>query len=497
VPGAHYALAAFPLRVQESIIGTFVICSLEEEAFDASEVEILAETAEDLAYGIGALRTRIEHEQAFRHIQHMLYHDSLTDLPNHAFLVEHVDRTVPGASRHQGPLALLLIGLSRFQEINGVLGFAQGDILLREVTTRLHGQLDSGDLLVRMRGDEFAVLLPLTSEAQLIARALQILEVIGEPFALEGLPIVIGAAIGIAHAQLDGEPAADLIRHADIAMHQAKQQHKDYVVYTSRDDEDSTRNLAMAGELRHAIRAGQLVLHYQPKIDMASGTPCGAEALVRWIHPAHGLIPPDEFVPMAERIGLINVLTDWVIAAILQQSAAWRTQGIALPIAANLSVRNLQDQEFPRRLDTLLEAHRAAPDWLDFEITESAVMEDPHTTLQTLDALSKRGHALSIDDFGTGYSSLSYLQKMPVNSAKIDKSFVFNMLQSSDSAAIVRATILLAHDLKLGVVAEGVETQAMWDELARLGCDVAQGYFISRPVPAEEFTQFMARHAVG
>ena len=491
-----YASAmALPLHMNAKVVGALSIYAGELEAFDIEEVALLSEMANDLAYGITALTTRAEHEQAHKTIRRMAYHDRLTDLPNHAFFEEHLQQALSEAGTRGQSLAVLLLDLDRFREINDALGFHQGDMLLKDVGERLRSVLKENELVARMRGDEFSILLPVSDTDHATEATQRVLDALGEPFTISGLMLNIGAVAGISLFPQHGTEATRLIRYADVAMRQAKKSGKGYTFYTVEQDEDGVKRLALAGELRRAIEEDELILHYQPKIDMRTGQVCGAEALVRWIHPQQGMIPPDEFIPLAEHTGLIKPLTDWVMEAALRQSSAWRQAGLALPVAINLSVRNLRDAELLSKMEQLFTAWAAEAGWLELEITESAVMEDPEGALEILKRLSDLGFTLFIDDFGTGYSSLSYLKKLPVNAVKIDKSFVIDMLTNTGSAAIVRATIVLANDLGLKVVAEGVEDQAMWDRLAALGCDVAQGYHISKPMPAEQFKEWLDEHA--
>ncbi|MCR4345697.1 MAG: EAL domain-containing protein [Sulfuricaulis sp.] len=488
------SVMALPLRVSAKVVGALCIYAEEPDAFDQEEVVLLSEMANDLAYGIATLSTRTEREQAHETIRRMAYHDSLTDLPNHVYFEEHVQQALSEASTRSQSLAVLLLGLDRFQEINDALGFHQGDLLLKDVGMRIRGVLKEDELVACMRGNEFGILLAVSDTDHAAEAARRILDALGAPFTMSGLMLNVSAAVGISLFPQHGSETIRLIQHADVAMRQAKKSGKGYTFYTAEQDEGSLRRLTLAGELRRAIEEDELVLHYQPKIDMRTGQVCGAEALVRWIHPQQGMIPPDEFIPLAEHSGLIEPLTDWVVGAALRQSSTWRHAGVALPVAVNLSTRNLRDAELLGKMEQLLMAWGAEAGWLELEITESAVMDDPEGALEILKRLSNLGFTLFIDDFGTGYSSLGYLQKLPVDSLKIDKSFVIDMQANKDSATIVRSTITLAHDLGLKVVAEGVENQAVWDRLAALGCDVAQGYHISKPLPAKQFKEWMDQY---
>jgi EAL domain-containing protein (putative c-di-GMP-specific phosphodiesterase class I) len=321
--------------------------------------------------------------------------------------------------------------------------------------------------------------------------ARQIVDALDIPFNIGGIMIDIVSTVGIAMYPEHGKDGSQLMRRADVAMNDAKKSGKRYAFYRREQDEHRAQRLAMVGELRHAISANQLMLYYQPKISMSSGRIAGLEALARWNHPSRGMVPPDEFVSLAEQSGLIKPLTDWVIAEALREAATLRRGGVALPVAVNLSAHNLRDAGFVQKVEQSLREFGAAPDWIELEITEGAVMEDPASALEILTQLRRLGIKLFIDDFGTGYSSLGYLKKLPVHAVKIDKSFVIDMIDDQDSEAIVRTTINLGHELGLDVVAEGVESRRALDRLAGLGCDVAQGYFVSRPMPGSELHNWL------
>lgn len=489
----YRSIICLPLRVHGEIIGILCVLAAETDAFGDQEAYVLEEMADDIAFGIATLRDRERRREAEQAVERMAYYDSLTELPNHVQFEERLRQLLADdGARGQG-LALLLVDLDRFREINDALGFAQGDLLLKDVGVRVRDAVGAEGLVARMRGDEFAVLLPVGDADHAAETARRILAALETPFVLSDITLDVSAAIGIALSPQHGRDLIGLIRHVDVAMRQAKKSGERYAFYAAERDEDSARRLVLAQELRHAIEKDELILYYQPKIDMRAGTVCGAEALVRWIHPQRGMMPPDEFIPLAEHTGLIKPLTDWVLAAALHQSSAWRETGLTLPIAVNLSARNLREAGLLNKMKQLFLAWGADAGWLELEITESAIMDDPDGALAVLTSLNALGIALFIDDFGTGYSSLGYLQRLPVDAVKIDKSFVKDMLANTDSAAIVRATIALAHDLGIKVVAEGIEDQEMWDRLAELRCDVAQGYFIGKPMPADQFEEWLAR----
>ncbi len=349
--------------------------------------------------------------------------------------------------------------------------------------------------MARLGGDEFAVLLTAVSEGTYAMRqAHKIIAALQAPFIMEGLMLDIGASIGIVDCPEHGEDADLLIRRADVAMYVAKQRGGGCSVYTPEYDQHSPGRLALLGELRHSIEHDHLLLYYQPLICLTTRRVLGVEALVRWQHPSRGLLLPDQFIPQAEPNAIISSLTLWVLNTALRECSAWHKAGLPLSVSVNLSARNLHNTQLPNQVMQLLEETGAEPGWLELEITESAIMSDPARAKEILAHLSHMGVHLSIDDFGTGYSSLSYLKKLPVDEIKVDKSFVIDMVTDADSAAIVRSTIELAHNLNLQVVAEGVETQEILDRLIALGCDKAQGYFFSRPLPADEFQSWLMNY---
>lgn len=487
----YASVASFPLDVGGLVVGALAVYSPETNAFVAEELDLLIEVAQDLAAGIALLRARAQQDQAHATIERMAYYDRLTGLPNHALFEDRLRRALAEARSFDRLLALLIVDLTRLRDINDALGFHHGDQLLKEVGVRVGATLKDNALLARMRGDEFAVLCRLNNPDQAAMMAAQILEALDIPFAIGDLRIDVSATIGIALFPMHGRDGVQLVRHADVALHAAKKSGRGYAFYTPEQREDRAQRLAMVGELRRAIESNELILHYQPKINVFDGQLCGVEALVRWVHPRRGLLPPTDFIPLAEQAGLIKPLTEWVLGAALRQSSLWRKLGFALPIAVNLSARNLRDPGFVDKFQRLLDDWSAEPGWIEIEITEGAVMEDPDSALAILQRLRGMGIALFIDDFGTGYSSLSYLKKLPVDSVKIDKSFVIDMSTQQDSQSIVRSTVSLGHELNLKLVAEGVQDQATFDRLVMLGCDVAQGYFISPPLPAEALQEWV------
>jgi diguanylate cyclase (GGDEF)-like protein len=427
-------------------------------------------------------------------IAYQAMHDALTGLPNRALLQERLEQALAEADSRGQPLALLLLDLDRFKDVNDALGHQVGDMLLEEVAIRLRAALRETDTVARLGGDEFAVLLPTKADLRMAREvAERMVEVFRTPFYLQGLALEVGTSVGVALFPDHGTTGAELLRRADVAMYSAKRGHLGYEVYDPKNDPNSVRQLTLSSELRRAIENQELVVHYQPKVDLASGWVSGVEALVRWQHPEQGFLLPGEFMPIAERSGLIRPLTLWVLGDAVRRSTAWWESGFEIDVAVNLSTRSLRDQELPTAIEALTNGCGLKPERIILEITESAVMSDPRRARAVLGRLAGLGVRISIDDFGTGYSSLSYLRKLPVNELKIDKSFVMGMLEDENDAVMVRSIIDLAHNLGLKVTAEGVETKAALDRLRSLGCDVAQGFVVAGPLPPEEFFAWLCR----
>lgn len=425
-------------------------------------------------------------------LEYQALHDSLTGLPNRVLLGNRLEHALAAATRTGKPVALLLLDLNRFKEVNDTLGHHTGDLLLQEVATRLSRPLRSADTVARLGGDEFAVLLPaVDSVAQALELASRLSAVFRQPFeVLQDLRIDVGCSIGVAMFPEHSEEAAKLMQCADVAMYAAKVGTDDVVLYDPQKDTNSVRQLTLSGELRQAIAERLLTMEFQPKLHLASRTVKSVEALARWRHPTLGTVPPDEFICHAEQTGLIRPLTDWTFEATLQQLAQWRSQGMAIGAAVNLSARMLHDVEVIAVVSRLLERYGIAPQALTLEITESAIVLDPKRAFENVQKLADIGVRLSIDDFGTGYSSLAMLQQLPLNELKIDKTFVAKMIEDQAAMIIVRSTIDLAHNLGLEVVAEGVETEEQIEALARLKCDMAQGYFIAHALEAGRFGEW-------
>jgi diguanylate cyclase (GGDEF)-like protein len=430
-------------------------------------------------------------------LEHHSRHDALTGLPNRVMLRLRLDSALRTASEEEGAGAtVMLLDLDHFKEINDTLGHLHGDLLLREAAERLRGAVRGDDLVARLGGDEFAVLLGGADDA---ARAAdlgrRLLTELARPVEVEGVTLRVEGSIGIARWPEHGEDPETLLRHADIAMYVAKGGRTGVEVYDAEQERHSPARLSLAGELRDALEHGQLEVFFQPQADLRTGAVRGVEALVRWHHPRHGLLGPDEFVPLAENTGLIGPLTLHVLDRSLAQLTAWDAQGLHLEVAVNLSTRNLLDRELPARIAELLAGHGLPAARLEVEITESMVSADPHRVRAVLDAIAGLGVRVTLDDFGTGYSSLSNLRDLPVRRLKIDRSFIDGMARRRADAVIVASTIAMAQRLGLSVVAEGVETAEAWARLRESGCDLAQGHHLTPPCPADELTTWIAVRA--
>lgn len=447
-------------------------------------------------YVIAMLEDITERKRSEDSAHHQALHDQLTGLPNRTLLHDRLNQALLATDRSGRALALLLMDLDRFKDVNDTFGHQYGDLLLRQLGARLKASLRDSDTIARLGGDEFAVLLPGTDENGAMVSATKLVEILDKPFVVEGQPLDIDASVGIALAPSHGDDATTLLQRADVAMYLAKRAGGGVAVYQFAQDQYSPQRLALMRDLRTALDADQLVLHYQPKVDFRSGRVDGVEALVRWQHPERGIIPPDEFIPLAEHTGLIRQLSLWVLDHALSQCRTWREHGLPMHVAVNLSARNLRDSNFATTIAKLLDRWDVDPRCLEVELTESAVMDDPFRAIEILNRLHDVGVRISIDDFGTGYSSLAYLKRLPVDQIKIDRSFVLDMARDNGDCSIVRATISLGHDLGLQAVAEGVEDQKVWEMLQQLGCDVAQGYYLCRPLPAEECTAWLEQWRV-
>lgn len=438
-----------------------------------------------------------EHQAHVAQMQRRRMYDTLTDLPNRHLFDDRLGDAIAVAKRESQPLALILIDIDRLRDIKNTLGPRSTDIVLQEIGLRLQNVLRDGDTVARLGGGEFALALPGVGIDYAVEVAKFTRQQLTASFLLDEVPLHVDVDMGIVLFPDHGDDSDLLLQRADVAVGQARKEKVDYVIYDPERDPFSLRRLTLFGSLRDAIKKGDFVLHYQPKVDFASGDIVSVEALVRWLHPQEGMLSPMEFIPLAEHTGLIKPLTAWVLNEAIRQCHTCKQQGLNARVAVNLSAADLQQLQLPDQVAETLAQWGMQPHDLVLEITESAIMDDPERAMQVLARLDEMGIELSIDDFGTGYSSLAYLRKLPVREVKIDQSFVFGLASNDDDATIVHSIINLAHDLGLKVVAEGIESQQVWDVLAGFGCDTGQGSYVSPPIAKEELIAWMHSRRVG
>ncbi|MCQ8104624.1 bifunctional diguanylate cyclase/phosphodiesterase [Methylomonas sp. SURF-2] len=455
-----------------------------------------------IAYQAGAmifdqtqeLRSRAESME--KQANYSATHDIATDLPNRVLFYDRVEQAIRSANQQNKLLSVLLVEFANFKEVYDTLGRNSSDLVLKQIATRLQSVVLGNDSVARIDGNIFSLLVPATDDENAgVMLAKNVQAALESPFKAERLNLSIHVNIGIVNFPEHGGDVDTLVQKAGVALFMAGRSHEGYAVYTSAFDDHSPRRLTLMSELRQALERDELQIYYQPKVAVGSGRLYGAEALVRWNHPKHGFVPPDEFIPMAERTRMIKHLTLWALKQTFRQCAEWHRQGLDLIVSVNLSARDLHDPELPDIIAGVAAASRVQPSWMMLEITESSIMTDPERSLDIIQRLHDMGYKLSIDDFGTGYSSLAYLKKMPLTELKIDKSFVGDVLKSDNDAVIVKATINLAHNLGLQVTAEGVENQQILDMLDDYACDLAQGYYLSKPIGLEDFNQWMRLEA--
>ena len=490
--GIRDAMVA-PLRGQDLVLGTLTVANNRADAstFTPEELKLFETLANHASISLqnGRLVDRLR-RQAAEH-QHQALHDPLTGMGNRRLFREGIESAIGQAQRAGTAMAVLIMDLDRFKEVNDTLGHRNGDRLLQEIARRLLDSLEGSATIARLSGDEFAVLLDSAGAAAAAETANRILSLLDEPLEIDDLTLQIGGSIGIALFPEHGTDADTLVQRADVAMYLAKEGGTGYEFYSPERDEYSPARLALVSELRRAIENRELSVVYQPIADLRTGRIEGAEALVRWEHPTRGLLLPDQFIPMAEHTGLIRPLTLQVLEMAVKDCRTWRDAGHDLSVSVNLSVRGLLDQGLPMAIQRILDAAELPHSALTLEVTETAIVTDPERSEAVLSHLSEAGIRIAVDDFGTGYSSLSRLKRLPVSVLKIDRSFVMAMTTDDNDLAIVRSTIELARNLGLQTVAEGVETSSTWDLLAELGCDSSQGYFVGRPMPTSQLTELL------
>ncbi len=449
------------------------------EVTQSDEIGRLGETFNQMMDGIAEREARIEHQSL---------HDTATGLPNRALFERSLGEFIAGHADES--LTVLLIEIGRVSEINYTLGHETGEDLIRVIGQRLASMVKQGDMVARHSSTMFSILMPGAAAADVRPIVDRILKSFEDPVPISGIQLDVTAAIAEACHPDHGSDARTLLQRADTAIYEAKASSRLFATYDPDADPHKPERLTMMGELRKGLERGEFQFYYQPKVDIAAQKITHVEALVRWIHPQRGFMPPDDFIPLAEQTGNIQKLTAWALETAIAQSRAWQDSGVDLIVAVNLSARDLTNRRLPEQIARLLETHGVAANRVVLEITESALMEDRDNAMAVLTALNKMGHTLSIDDYGTGYSSMAYLKALPVQEIKIDKSFVLNLASNKEDEILVRSTIDLGHNLGLKVTAEGVEDEASLDILRKYGCETGQGYFISRPVPASEIEAF-------
>jgi diguanylate cyclase (GGDEF)-like protein len=489
-------LAGFSLVL--SIVGSVMVARnitrpLETLASAAARIEqgdYVAPVNVQRADEIGVLASSLNHMRGGiadreKHILKLAYEDPLTDLANRSRFNKTLAHAISLAANGEIRLTILMMDLDRFKYVNDTLGHGVRDHVLREVGARLQRTVAGAECIARLGGDEFAILVKHDGKSDLTDTAREIIAALEMPILYEDQPLDVGTSIGIAHYPEHGQDAQTLVRNADIAMYAAKRNKTGFALYDPHYDTNQQEHLSLLGELRRAVERDELRLYYQPKVSLHSAHVSAVEALIRWEHPTRGLVPPAQFIPFAEHTGYVKLLTRWVIREAVRQCGAWLREGLTLQVSVNISARDLMNRELPEHVAALLAEHDVTPGLLCLEITESGFMEDPAHAQKVLDRLAELGVKLSIDDYGTGYSSLSYIMRLPVQELKIDRSFISRMASDEEVSTIVRSTIDLGHNLGLKVVAEGVEDQSAWNILRSLGCDDAQGYFMSKPLSPE------------
>ncbi|MCW8886275.1 MAG: EAL domain-containing protein [Motiliproteus sp.] len=424
--------------------------------------------------------------------RHSATHDALTDLPNKALFYDRVSQSISAANRSEQPVSVLLIEIANYSDVNDTLGRNSSDSLLKQVAVRLQSAFTSPASIARIEGNIFSLLLSGKESRQMATHTARSIHNILEPiFFIDKVKLSAHANIGIVHFPEHGEEADTLVQRAGVALYMAQNSNQGYAVYDSSFDASSPRRLTLLSEVSQALDRNEMELYFQPKVNVRDGSVYGAEALVRWNHPRHGLLPPDEFIPMIERTRTIQTLSLWVLKQCFTQISEWRKQGLDLKLAINLSAKDLHNPELPDLIAGLRGSTGVNPSWIILEITESSIMTDPEMALEVVQRIHQMGFQFSIDDYGTGYSSLAYLKKMPLTELKIDRSFVTDILEDENDRVIVNATINLAQNLGLQVTAEGVETPEVMALLNQYGCDIAQGYLISKPLNLDDFHQWL------
>jgi PAS domain S-box-containing protein/diguanylate cyclase (GGDEF)-like protein len=488
-----YASAiALPLATGPNTVGVLTIYSKETNAFDDEEVALLKELAADLSFGILTHRSNLERHRAEARVERLANFDLLTELPNRTQLISHLEEAIEREASGTDGVALMILSVDRFSEIQEGVGIAGADDLLKKVAVRLGSAAEAGHFIARIADDSFAIVIPQGDAERAHELAKHIQRVMTDPFELAGVPLDVRTTSGIALYPTHGTSADALMRRSDIAVRRARTAGIEYALYSGKGETETPQRLIHLAELRKAIKDDELLLYYQPKIDVRAGAVAAVEALVRWPHPERGMVPPKDFIPQAEQTGLIKPLTDWVLDTAWKQINHWQRLGIEMPIAVNISPNTLRDPSLLKQLIALGTQTGGRLKLLQLEVTESALMEDPEQSHDILSRIRDLGIQIFLDDFGTGYSSLSYIAALPIHALKIDRSFIVRMMQHERHRAVVIAAISLAHSLGMKVIAEGVETADQAKAVIELGCDEIQGFFFSKPLPAGEFLRWNA-----
>lgn len=467
-----------------------IAAQLEHGNFD---VEISSSSQDEIGNLTRTFKRMVEAIKSREtNIMRLAYWDELTGLPNRASFIKSINSLIQSSASPHQAFSVMVMDLDRFKQINSILGHSAADSLLKLVGERIKSSIKvSHDVVARLGGDEFVVLLNNCNAEEAADVAKRLLFILEKPFNIQDQSVDLSASIGIASYPEHAVTVGDLLGRAEIAMYHAKGQHDGAVVFDQKYDVTSKSNLSLASELKAAVESNHFNLYVQPKVDLATGKVVSVEALIRWIHPEKGFIFPDQFIPYAEQTGHIRKISMWMLAESARFVEEWQKSDINVPIAVNLSARDLIDHDLADKISRILEAAKLGHHAITLEITESSIMDDPQRAQATLNKLSDMGIKLAIDDFGTGYSSLAYLKTLPISELKIDKSFVLKMDQDSNDSKIVRSTIDLGHNLGLKVVAEGIENKIVWDLLEEMGCDFGQGYFMSKPMPAKDFSKWL------
>ncbi|MEW6314390.1 MAG: EAL domain-containing protein [Pseudomonadota bacterium] len=495
------AVASFPLWQEGEVVGVMSLYPAQPDFFDQPLIDLLIEMARDISFALDNFKREDRRKRAEetlvareRQLEMLAHYDTLTGLPNRILLQDRVDQALTHASRHNKRVGLLYVDLDRFKNINDSLGHFIGDVLLQAMAQRFRTCIRDEDTISRLGGDEFIVVLPDTNIEGAAHVAQKILISAGERYEIEGHEMTVTPSIGISIYPEDGRNFDTLFKNADAAMHHAKSNGRNnYQFFTAQMNESALERLTLENGLRRALERGEFLLHYQPQIEIDSGRLLGMEALIRWQHPVLGLVPPGKFIPVAEESGLIVPIGEWVLSEACRQNRAWQEAGLPeFAVAVNLSALQFHQKNLPEKIILALEESGLDASYLELELTESLVMQHAEETITVMQHLKSMNLRLSIDDFGTGYSSLSYLKQLPIDRLKVDRSFVNDVASNPDDAAIVRAVISMAHNLRLRVIAEGVETEEQLAFLKSEGCDEMQGYYYSKPMPAADVAEFLA-----